>query len=241
MSNSVRFLDAFNRIDHQLRKLTGNERGVPFGVVVDRVSRVNAAVRRFKDDLKQFAQLRNAIIHETRNGRVIAEPADWAVAEIERIASLLGDPPKVIPLFAKRVVTLGSEDSIATAVQFMLEHSFSQIPIFSGRRFVGLLTTNTIARWLGAQVIAGEQRLDLAGTNIGSVLQYTEEADIYCFLRKEATLFEVLERFQEYERKGKRLEAALITDTGVPSEKLLGIITVWDLPSIYEHLEEHEV
>ncbi|MGQ9756152.1 MAG: CBS domain-containing protein [Desulfotomaculales bacterium] len=240
MSNSARFLDAFNRIEHALRRITGNDKGLSFGAAVNKASRLDTGVRRFKDDLHQFRQLRNAIVHETTNGRAIAEPADWVVVEIERIASLLTDPPRVVPLFAKKVLTLGTEDSIARAVRSMLEHSFSQIPVYDGSSFAGLLTTNTIARWLGAQVINGDPQLDLARIPIAGVLEYTEETDIYCFVKKEATLFEVLEKFRHYERKGKRLEAVLITDNGAPSEKLLGIITVWDLPSIYEIVEEHD-
>ncbi|MEW5762068.1 MAG: CBS domain-containing protein [Bacillota bacterium] len=238
MDNAARFLDAFNRVEHLLRRMTGDGRGVPFGVLVDRASRTDTAVRRFRDDLKQFAQLRNAIVHETRNGRVIAEPNAWAVAEIERIASLLGDPPRVIPLFQKKVFALDTRESVARTVRAMREHSFSQLPVYDAGRFAGLLTTNTIVRWLGAQLAGGEP--DLARTSLGEVLTHAEEPDVYCFLGPEATLFEVLEQFTAYERKGKRLEAVLITDDALPDGKLLGIITVWDLPRVYEILEEHE-
>lgn len=201
MSNAERFLSAFNRIERALRRMSNSDRGIPFSTVVEKASQLNAGVRRLKDDLREFAELRNAIVHETRNGQVVAEPTEWAVAEIERIASLLTDPPKVIPLFAKKVLALETEAPIMKAVECMREHSFSQIPIYSGTRFVGLLTTNTIVRWLGARIAAGE--FDLATTHIGAVLEHTEEVDIYCFLKKNATLFEVLEKFQDYE-KGAR-------------------------------------
>jgi len=57
-------------------------------------------------------------------------------------------------------------------------------------------------------------------------------------LRRDSTLFEALERFQDFERRGKKLEAVLITQNGKLSETLLGIITIWDLPKIYEALEK---
>ena len=36
---------------------------------------------------------------------------------------------------------------------------------------------------------------------------------------------------------GKPLEAILLTENGEVSERLLGIITLWDLPQIYEAVE----
>ena len=119
----------------------------------------------------------------------------------------------------------------------MFAQSFSQIPIYDNQEFRGLLTTNTVARWLGACVT--EDIFSLRETSINTVLTYAEEVDNYCFLKKSATVFEALQEFQEYERNGKRLEAILITESGWPRESPLGMITVWDLPQIYGELEGH--
>lgn len=215
MLNSDRFLKTFNMIEHHLRKVTKKEKDTTFSTLIDLASRSDAAVRALKEDLKEFAELRNAIVHDVRkwkDGRPIAEPNDWAVAEIERIASLLTDPPKVIPLFQKKVFTLEVNDPIAKAVKSMFDHSFSQIPIYDGQEFMGLLTTNTVVRWLGACV--AEDILSLTETSVASVLSYTEDPDNYCFFGRKATLFEALEKFQDYARDGKKLEAILITESG---------------------------
>jgi hypothetical protein len=116
----------------------------------------------------------------------------------------------------------------------MFARSYSQIPIYDGSIFTGLLTTNTVARWLGACV--NEEILSLTETSIANVLTYTEDKDNFSFLGKSSTIFEALERFQIYERKGKRLEAILITQRGKSSEALLGVITIWNLPKIHEIL-----
>jgi len=197
----------------------------------------SAAVRRFTTDLEEFADLRNAIVHERTDGHVIAEPNDRAVAEIEHIASLLCAPPKVLPCFQRDVLALQRDDSAAKAVEAMLEESFSQVPIYDGERFLALLTTNTVARWLGSSV--EEDIFSLSETCIPEVLQYIEDQDNHCFLGRGATLFEVLEEFQGRQRSGKRLDAILITHGGKRSESLLGIITVWDLPKVHDILEGH--
>jgi predicted transcriptional regulator len=183
-------------------------------------------------DLKEFADLRNAIVHERTDGHVLAEPNDRTAQEIENLALRLLDPPKVTKLFQREVHTFGIGDPIARAVQTMLEHSFSQVPIYDEGAFVGLLTANSIARWLGATV--AEDISSLSDTRVSDVLDHTEDSDNVSFLGRNSTLCEVLERFRASESLGKRLEAILITENGKPSEALLGIVTIWDLPRIHK-------
>jgi len=73
-------------------------------------------VRRFREDLREFADLRNAIVHDRMHDEVIAEPNSWAVERIGMIANLLTAPPAVIPLFEKRVFTVDEEQSLGEAV-----------------------------------------------------------------------------------------------------------------------------
>ncbi len=192
----------------------------------------NHAVRQYEDDLKEFGDLRNAIVHERSGHRVIAEPNDEAVRTMERIADLLVDPPRVGELFRRRVFHVESDEPIGRAVKVMLDESYSQIPVYDGDEFVGLLTTNTVGRWLGSCV--EDEIFGLEETRIADVLQYTEDEDNYVFLGRRETLFEALQAFASYEERGKRLEAILITEHGKPSQSLLGIITIWDVPKIHQ-------
>ena len=116
----------------------------------------------------------------------------------------------------------------------MVEHSFSQIPITEDGHIGGVLTTNTIARWLGANV--REDIFSLSETTINDVIAYTEDPENHVFVNRKTTLFEVLERFQDFDNRGKKLEAVLMTDTGKSTQRLLGILTVSDLPKVLSEL-----
>ena len=235
--NSDRFLNAYNRIDHKLRQLVGQSREARFYSLVEAASKINPIVKRYKFDLKEYADLRNAIVHERTDEHVIAEPNTRAVQSIENIAHILTNPPKIIPFFQCEAHTLSVDDPVAKAVRTMYERSFSQMPVYDSQTFVGLLTTNTLTRWLGANV--GEDIFSLTETSVSQVLEFAEEKEDYIFLKKDSSLFEILEGFQKFDAKGKRLEAILITQNGKPSEKLLRIITIWDLPKIYSFLGNH--
>lgn len=237
-TNSERFLLSFGAIERQLRVLTGLEKRARFYTLVDKGAELNAAVRRFSDDLKEFADLRNAIVHERTDEHVLAEPNDLAVRQIEHIQDLLEHPPRVLPLFQKKVYTMTTDDPIAVAAYLMRQQGFSQLPIYTASGFRGLLTTDDIARWLGE--CAPTKLVDLESTTIARVLDChcTQEGENCQFFGREATLFDVLEAFRACERCGSRLAAILITEHGLPTEDMLGIITIWDLPQIYERMDD---
>lgn len=234
MLNSDRFLKTFSEIEKHLRKIAKKNKEAGFSELVRVAAESDPVVRRFQDDLKEYADLRNAIVHERSDGHTIAEPNELAVQSIESICTKIINPATLYPLFQTKVLSLSINEPISKAVELMYEKSYSQIPVYENEKFISLLTSNTVTRWLGACV--SEDIFSLKETPIKKVLNFSEYADNHCFMKREATLIEALEKFQSSDRNGKRLEAILITSKGLPNEKLLGIITIWDLPKIYKEL-----
>jgi len=233
VNNADRFLASFNDIHRHLRERLHLHEGASFAEAIRKGRSSISPVRWRYDDLNRCRELRNTLVH-TRDEDYIAEPTEETVNTIEEIAELLMNPPRVGQLFRKDVFCLHKSEPIGRAVEVVLHESYSQIPIYEDDRFVGLLTTNTIARWLGSCI--QEEIVSLQETRIAEVLQYTEDEDNHQFISRRATLFHVLDAFASYERQGTRLEAILITENGKPSETLLGIITIWDLPRIHQDL-----
>jgi hypothetical protein len=71
---TLRFLTVYDQIDKWLRKILKADRRVSFSSLVDDASdskrthpRHAGIVRYYKDDLKGYGDLRNAIVHEHRN------------------------------------------------------------------------------------------------------------------------------------------------------------------------------
>ena len=175
--------------------------------------------------LRTLAMLYRAPLSDIK---MTGDPLD---TDARQIADLITRPPGV-EFFKGKVTSFNPDDPIALAVRAMYTKSYSQAPIYENGHFAGLLTTNTIARWLGAQ--ASEDIFSLQETPIRDVLRFSENDDNHRFLPRKATLFDVMELFHAHERRGGRLDAVLITENGAPSEKPLGIITAWDLPKVME-------
>jgi hypothetical protein len=95
---------------------------------------------------------------------------------------------------------------------------------------VGLLTAETVARWLASHLAAGQEVVEEQA--VAEVLNHQEDTENYCFMGRVATVPEGLIGFERFQQNGKRLEATLITNVGRPTESLLGIVTIHDIPKL---------
>jgi CBS domain-containing protein len=233
MSRAETFLAAFHAIERQLRRIAGTPEHLPFSRVVDEAAQRSPEARPFANDLREYAELRNAIVHRSRR-EPIAEPHRDVVAHLERILATLTDPPKVLPLFKREVITVNETDPVARAVEIMYAESISQVPVMRGSAFEALLTTKTVTRWLGASV--GDDVFSLLETPVAHVLRFAEGADSYAIIASSATLAHVMDHFQEAELRGSKPQALFISQRGKPTDKLLGVITTADLPRIVDTL-----
>jgi predicted transcriptional regulator len=234
MKNSDAFLNEYAKIEKWLRNAMGANRGLTFSILVDRMAERDRTVRRFLIDLKEYGDLRNAIVHERSDGHVIAEPNDRALNHIKQICKSLTDPPLIIPKFQGNVEIQNSEDSVGEAVRVMKEGFFSQLPILQGESVVAVLTAETVTRWLAHEY--NNDLVSLSGTTISRVLCFTEDEEHYCFLSRQSTMLDALDRFEQFTARGKKLDAILITHDGKSNQKLLGIVTIFDIPIILAEL-----
>jgi CBS domain-containing protein len=136
-------------------------------------------------------------------------------------------------MFALKVEHAGAGEMIGRPAAAMLEGGFSQLPVYEGSRsrFVGLLTAETIARWLAAQLATGIGLLE--ERPVREVLKFTEDFENHLFLPGRATVFDALEAFDDFTHRGKSLDAILITESGKRHEHPLGIVTVFDIPRLF--------
>ena len=175
MLNSQRFINAFNQIEKYLERIVRNPKWRRFKDLVDNASFRDPVIAQYKDALKEFSDLRNAIVHERTDSHVIAEPNDQVTEQIDRIAALITDPPRIRELPKMEAFTLNPNNPLKTAIKVMYEGNFSQIPIYEGKDFRGPLSAKSIFRWMGAW--AQEDVINLQNITVGEVLEQAEDRD----------------------------------------------------------------
>lgn len=124
MGREEAFLKLYQQMDEYLRHHSEQKRDSSFSQRLDELSQKHPALRQYIAKLKDYGNLRNAIVHQ---GEWIAEPSERALQEFEHIVQTITSPPKLIPLFQKSNIRLfAPQDLLVTALRHMRECDYSQ-------------------------------------------------------------------------------------------------------------------
>jgi len=225
---SEKFISAFCRLEDELRRITGSTTHESFSFMLDHASRYNTAFAHYRDDLREFAELRNAIVHKRIGDQPIAEPHPEIVAQIEAIANIVTTAPKLESHFRKHVATCSPQDNVKHVLELFLKGKFNQAPVYNGKKLVGLLTSDAIAFWL-ADTYANADWADPL-TKVQALLTYTSTRDDYVVLKGSQNIFDALEAFDNAYERGRHLKAIILTEDGSTNLPPLGIITMVEVP-----------
>lgn len=232
-NRAVPFLAAFNDIEAHLRDMLDAKRSDSFRWMVGQARRRGLINEAFADELQEFAQLRNAISHGPyRDYRPIAEPLPETVAAIEFIRDALHDPPTAMSVLGdQQVVTVSPGDDIRVALQILRTTTISQFPVYDTGRCVDLLTTNTIARWVAADLDDNDH---LDGRTVRDVLDYAESSDYAVFLPRDVLAQEALEALTTPPKRRPLPRAAIITEVGRADHRPVRVIGGSDIAALVE-------
>jgi predicted transcriptional regulator len=226
-----RFLDAFATIEKHLRKILDANKYTAFNEMVDRAVNQDRSVRRLRDQLKAHGELRNFLVHEYNSKQPLAVPSESTVLRIEVIRDELISPAKLADLFRRPVATCSPSDPIGVATKKMHDGSFSQLPVYTGNTLMGLLTSETVARWLAHQLADGQGILE--ERPVEDVMQHEEGTHSYVVVGRLATVDDALSEFDDHMHAGKMLDAIILTQNGSERERPLGIVTATDQPKLH--------
>ncbi|SFB08254.1 MULTISPECIES: CBS domain-containing protein [unclassified Bacillus (in: firmicutes)] len=224
---SERFEIAFNQIHTELRKLVKLEDSDHFLDLLHKAKNRHASIRNFFDDLKSYARLRNALVHEkSRENFYIAEPHLEVVERIENISQFLQSPPSVLSIASGRVKTYDAFEEVKDFLEDTKDDPYSQFPIYRGNKFVFLLTEGGLRSFF-AEKINGHT-IDLKGIKVFDLQSYEKERNVQ-FITPNQNVFDLEDLFEGRVQDGNKLEAVIVTPNGSKEEKPVGIITPWDL------------
>lgn len=235
MKNSEKFINSYNEIDNYLRSKLSADNDIGFTDLVRRSHGKNLIIKRFKEDLIQFAYLRNAIVHTKKENFVIAEPNDEIVVEIQNVLKNITTPKRVDSVFKRNVFTASKSDSIETVLTNMVLNDFSQAPIIEDNIIVGMLNAEAVSKWLGKKI--EEDIISLKETKVEEVLSCSDTQNNFKIIKRKTNLFEVQQIFIDNIGRVTPLEALIITENGKPTEAPIGIITrTEDLATIIKEI-----
>ena len=235
-----RLITAYNAIDAHLQNWSHHDGPTSFRSLVDLYAGKNRA---WKDAelLRTVAGLRNLLIHEkVEPYKYPCVPTLELVEDLETARDRLLHPARA-DRFARKVVTIQSDDSLAHVLKMIHELKITHFPVYEsgreysqsetqrGHHFAGVLTENGITRWLAEHASRDESLIELRDEPVREVLAREESAKgtrkNYEFAPRRARVEDIVQRFHD----NTYLEAVLVTEKGDAKETLLGIVTRWDV------------
>lgn len=227
-TNSKRFIDAFVKIESYLKKTLGNNT-YGFTHMVHQASKTNSSINYHMLDLIEYAQLRNAIVHNrSENNELIAEPHLEVVEKIEKIYKELVDPKCIEDLNLKQAYLSNPEESALKLAKIQEEENYSIVPIYDGQQYIGLVHSK-----LYQSAFAAEAK----DISVGELLEYRKEKNRVVFMAKNSQLREIIHLYFDLHEQGRGIIGIIVSENGFMNERPLAIITPADFPKIFELLE----
>ncbi|MBI9055405.1 MAG: CBS domain-containing protein [Bacteroidales bacterium] len=225
--NAEKFLDLFNHIEKHLKSKYNNGYYMPFGELVRKASSKEGVIKRFREDLFTYSDLRNVMVHNSRiNGKIIANPLDDVVEKIEQIWNQIQHPQKVSK-YKKKVHYCFTDDNLAKALRYMREYKVSQIPILENGIITDVLSSNHIADWLATKEIVSATE-----SIISDVLENAERNQNFEIVSGDTSVYDAAEIYKSSYMKQPAnwyFDALVITPTGKSDEQMIGIIVLKDI------------
>lgn len=229
MTNAQKFLDVYNELDKAFGKALNQSEHVPFSQRIRDLIQKNPVVRKYKDDLHQLGNLRNAIAHQSKGGVPIADPYSETLELIEKILTEFNNPLKVIPRFQFKVFAVQEDTPLMILLGEMKSKDFSQAPLLDrDGTVIEMISTNTISRWLFDQM--KNEEIILPDSKVGELIPSIEIKENYALISRNTTVHEAAEIFiKKSKEKKSKLDCLIISQHGKPSEKLMGIVCIEDI------------
>lgn len=235
--NVRKFKSDYNELDRFLTQKVNGQEGHFYENMI-KFLRLNPRYQYFKGDIDCVNDVRKIITHKENMEGVPVIPTDALCNKLEYILKQIKNPPKwsSIAIPADQIYSCTENDQISDVVKKMAENTFTHVPVVKNGVFQWLLSESVFVQWLSEVVEKGE--IITEATSVSQLRKYIKRTnDDYMFLSRNTDVYQIKEEFERVtnEKKAKnfkRLGVIFISDSGKPTEKILGLITAWDLGKI---------
>ncbi|NCU30907.1 CBS domain-containing protein [Candidatus Saccharibacteria bacterium] len=234
MTRAEEYRIEFNKLETMLKKRANARSEDSISSVVTSLVNIHKdrVVRQFQRDIRQFIELRNAIIHQSTD-RAIAEPYEETVAALRQLVVNIEQPKAAWDIATTELIKVSLEDSLSDVVGQMAQMHITSLPIVEDKKVIGFVSENTIVKIVDKAFEYGGALIDEAKIkDVAYDQPYGDDSDVYAYVTRKVTVYEIEDMFNDAIKKGKRLLAILVSDKGDASATPLGIITAWDLHKI---------
>lgn len=228
MRPAERFLQLHKELETELRRRLRLSKALSYFVLLDKMIEAgDMTIRRDRNFLQSFGDLRNILSHVSFGRGYIAEPSQEALEKFEAIVNRITRPPLLRDVASKPVKVFEETDTLLAALTDMKANDYSQI-VLRRTGLLGLVTPEGITQWI-LRESNSVGLLEPATASIRNVGAHEPRASCR-FMKPDETVDEARTAFLDGSSSpSTRLYAILVTHNAKPTEVPLGIVTPWDV------------
>jgi len=189
----------------------------------------------FRSELEELSELRNVIIYEYKQDVELGIPSGWAISKLKEILDKLKNPQTAYAIASKPVETCGLDWLLSDVIQNMGERKFTHVPVVDKEgKFVGVISESVVVQWTSECLRSKVKEKMAKETKVQDIMSLIKEpiTNYWAFVPMKADGYSILKLFQDYIDRNQRLGVIFVTRNGKNDEKIMGIITAWDLGRI---------
>ena len=177
----------------------------------------------------QFCRkLRNIDSHNNNDKYYLI--TDDTILRLKNVLEEVKHPYKVYNKATTNIYSKNVNDLVLTTMKDMNDKSYTHIPIYEddNKTLAGIFSENTLFQYvMNDKIIEIDENTTF--NDIRKVIDLKNSKEIIRFVSKEELYDKVVNEFIKEFKENNKLACVLVTNSGSKNEKVMGIITAWDV------------
>ena len=226
-SRTEEFLDKYRQLEALVRaeyNLGKNDSAMNFLLK-------NKAFVDIENELDMCRETRNLLSHNPKiKGKYAVEPSDSLLELLDNVINRIEHPLRAKDVMVRKndLCYMSMEDKVRDAMLAIKEHSYKQIPILNDGVLVGIFSAKTL---LDIMISAEGTSID-SSVSFNDICKYVavdEEDKTYAFVSQDMLVSDIGLMYKDNLSKTDRINIIFVTHSGKSTERILGIITAWEI------------
>lgn len=170
---------------------------------------------------------RNLVTHNIEENKYLNFTNEM-IEKFEKVIYEVKNPYTIYSKATKNIFDANIEDCVRDKMEEMIEKSYTHIPVYRNKKLVGIFSENTLFTYLYKNKLV-EITDDTKFSDIEEYIDINNLNEIIKFVSKDELYDNVVNNYIKEFKEGNRLECVMVTNSGSKEEKVIGILTSWDV------------
>ena len=228
MNNIEKFGKLFIEFEVETKKKINNDNLTLDECIKElKLKRQNPYIR--EDSFIDFCRrLRNINYHNINDNYYLI--TDDTINKLKEIVEEVKHPFKVSSKATINIYSKTLKDKVLPTMNDMNEKSYTHIPIYDedNKNLVGVFSENSLFQYvMEDKIIEVDDKTTF--NDIKKCIDLNLSKEIVKFVSKDKLYDDVVNDFVKEFKNNNKLSCVMVTHNGKPTEKVIGIITAWDI------------